>query len=214
MKRQIRVLLPMAEVLLCLVLVLARAQLPVGFSTIIAFPFQPIALGLRQLSLSGSAGNLAAICLYVILGLCPLLPLLRKKRLPEDSLLVVFSGLLLLSLYCMVNPGLLSRWSSNPLGSSFEAPLLGTILYSVLATYGILRLIRCFFNADRAALLRYLDLLLYLLGLLLLYLIFGSCLSGLTDRLDAVRKANQGNEHLLGATNVFLALQYLVNILP
>lgn len=214
MKQHIRTVLPLAEIALCLLTVLGQTQLSGAFSAVIAFPFQPIARGLQLLSLSGTAGNIAAICLYVLLGLCPLALLVRKPRQKEDWLLVLFSALLLFSLYCMVNPGLLSSWTSSPLGSSWEAPFLGTLLWSVLAAWGVLRLIRCFFSAQRTTLLRYLDVLLYLLGLLLIYLIFGSGLSDLLDRLERVRNANQGNGHLLGLTNVFLVLQALADALP
>lgn len=214
MKQKLRWFLPVAEILLCLSMVLGQQRFSLPFSSIIAFPFQPMAYGLRLLSLSSAVGNLAAIALYLLVGLCPLAALLRKNRQKADWLLVLFSGLLLFSIYCMVNPGALSSWVSSPLGSAMEAPLLGTLLYSVLAAYGVLRLISAMTNADRGLLFRAMDVLLYLLGLVLLYQIFGSRLSQLLTSREELQAANSGNERLLGTTCVFLNLQYVVSALP
>jgi len=77
---------------------LAQADMTPGLQNGLAVPFAQIGLGLRMLSLSGTAGNIAALILYFVLSLFPiiLLPVIcRRRRLaPEDGLLAVLSVLL------------------------------------------------------------------------------------------------------------------------
>ncbi len=41
------------------------------YSYLITFPFEQLGMGLRKLSLSGSAGNTAAIIAYILICLVP-----------------------------------------------------------------------------------------------------------------------------------------------
>lgn len=202
------------EAVVCVVLAVCRSWVPDVVSGVIAFPLEQIGYGLRQLSLSGSAGNAAAIGLYVLLSLVPLVFLFRRRLHWEDSLLVAMSALLFLSLYCMINPGLLSQWAGNPLGVVFEKAILGAFFYALVVGYVVLRLLRSFFAAEQEKLTRYLHVLLGGLSVLLVYSAFGSGFAGLLDSFDALRAGNTGNEHLLGGTYVFLSLQYAVDVLP
>ena len=202
------------EAVVCVVLAVCRSWVPDLVSGVIAFPLEQIGYGLRQLSLSGSAGNAAAIGLYVLLSLVPLVFLFRRRLHWEDSLLVAMSALLFLSLYCMINPGLLSQWAGNPLGAVFEKAILGAFFYALVVGYVVLRLLRSFFSAEQEKLTRYLHVLLGGLSVLLVYSAFGSGFAGLLDSFDALRAGNTGNEHLLGGTYVFLSLQYAVDVLP
>ena len=80
-------------------------------TTLLAFPWEPLGIGLRALSLSGSAGNIAAWILYVIVCLLPagllLLPLRKHRLYPEDVILALITVCLFFFLYWMINPALL-----------------------------------------------------------------------------------------------------------
>lgn len=214
MKRKTLLGLLALEAVACVVLALSRSRLPGFFTVLAAFPLEQIGFGLRALSLSGPTGNIAAILLYVLLGLLPLLLLRRRIHSWQDCLPVLLSGTVFLALYCMINPGILSQWAGNPLGSALEKYMLGGLFYTLLVSIVVLRLLRSFYAADQARLRRYLVLLLGCLSALLVFLAFGSGFAGLLDSLDALREANQGSEDLLGWTQVFLMLQFAVETLP
>lgn len=207
-----------AEAVCCLLLQLARERLPGAFSTAIAFPFEQLGLGLRALSLSGWAGNVAAVVLYAALCLLPaaFLEFLHRRRkvYPEDALLAVLSVLLFGVIYLMINPGLIVDWLGAAAGSQMGKALLGGVVYSVLCGYALLRVLRLFFAADTGRLQKYLAGLLGVLNLLFVYLAFGACFGGLLDAFESLRAGNVGNEGNLGASYVFLVLQYLVDALP
>lgn len=131
------------EAAACVLFCILQRSLSGLFSTLIAFPFEQIGAGLRVLSLSGAVGNVVAIILYMLLGLIPagIWGFLhwRKKSEPLDIMLLVISALLFVTLYYMINPGLLStgvpgtgKWS---LGSTFYSVLLGYLLIRILLHY-------------------------------------------------------------------------------
>jgi hypothetical protein len=218
MKRKGLVLFLGAEAVFCIVLFLAQASLPWIFSSMIAFPFEQIGAGLRFLSLSGFVGNFFALVLYVLISLIPgaYLFFALKKRKPkgEDYLLVLLSLLLFFVLYYMVNPGLIKAPMNLGFGESMGKALLGSMIYSVLFTYIILRVLRLFFAADTGKLFTYLNILLYLLCALFVLNAFGFQFRGLLENIRALREGNKGTESGLGLSYFFLVLQYVVNALP
>lgn len=214
MKRRILPVLLALEAAFCLSLTLAGGSVSNFFTDWIAFPLEQISFILRQLSLSGPVGNGISILLYAVISLSPLLFLLRKNRHWEDLFLLLLSGQLFLSLYCMINPGLISRELILSLGEAFEKALMGSMFYSLLAGYIVLRMVRSFFAADRPQLLRYLRVFLTGACVILVYVVFADGLSGLLKSFQALQEGNQGNEHLLDTSYVFLTLRYLVDALP
>jgi len=59
------------EVIACIAFCLLQMHFSTLFSTMIAFPFEQIGWCLRTLSLSGPAGNIAAIIIYIAVSLIP-----------------------------------------------------------------------------------------------------------------------------------------------
>lgn len=104
----------------------------------LALPFTLLGNGLRYLSLSGSAGNIASIILYAVISLLPLAYLLRGKRRTEDLLLVVCSALLFYVLYFMINPALRPVTLRNEVGDL----ILSGVVYSALISWAIVKLMR------------------------------------------------------------------------
>ena len=217
MKHKIFLGLLCAEALAFVLFYLLQTSFAGIFSAVMAFPFEQIGLGLRSLSLSGAAGNAAAIAIYFIVSLFPaaVLLVLRKKRslCVEDGLLGLLSAVLFAVLYIMINPGVIGALI-NRAPQSVGKAILGGMVYSVLFGYFILRVLRLFSNGRTDKLIRYMSVMLSLLNMLFVYLIFGACFNDLLDSIAALRAGNAGNEHLLGASYVFLVLQFIVNTLP
>ena len=99
------------EAAACVLFCILQRSVSGFFSTIVAFPFEQLGEGLRALSLSGGAGNAAAILFYVLLSLIPagiwLILKKKQKTMPIDFTLFLLSVLLFVVLYYMINPGLM-----------------------------------------------------------------------------------------------------------
>jgi len=107
---------------------------------IFSFPFEQIGWGLRQLSLSGSVGNVVAIIVYLLIGALPIVGFLilkkNRKNAKVDFMLLALSILLYVMMYYMINPGLII---SNVAGAG--RMMWGATFYSVLMTYLVVRLL-------------------------------------------------------------------------
>ena len=108
--------------------------------TVLSLPFTLLGDGLRQLSLSGSFGNITAIVLYALLALFPLTYTLHKKWSKEDWLLLLCTALLFYVLYYMINPTLRPTVLQNSVGDG----ILSGVIYSTLLGWAVIKLIsRC-----------------------------------------------------------------------
>lgn len=212
-KRNVLYLLFAAEALLCAAGALLQAPVSGGVMAVMAFPFDLIGRGLRALSLSGGAGNVAAVALYVLCAAAPcVLAAVRKKRkwYPEDALLVLLSALLFVVLYAMVNPRIIAELVPD---LSLGKALLGGTTYSVLCAYWMVRAMRLFFAGSIKKLQAYLQVLLCVINGWFVYLIFGTGVRGFLDSLAALRAAGVGSGRL-GISEVFLALRFIADCLP
>ena len=202
----------------CLVSAVCCRETVSGLQYAAAFPFAEIGQGLRSLSLSGAAGNIAALILYAGLSLLPAIVLLcvRRKRtfLPEDALLAVISVLLFAVLYVMVNPGLIGSFFGAAELIPMGKMMMGGLIWSLLAGYMVLKMLRLFADADRTHLLRYLELFLYGYAGICIVITFGIKFSVLLDRFASLYASNRGTEDGLAVTCVFFVICYLAEILP
>lgn len=206
-----------AEAVFCVLLYGVGAQNPAWFSTALAFPFQQIGRGLQALSLSGGAGNVIAIPLYVAVSLIPMgvLFLLKRRRelVGEDALLVFLSLLLFATLYYAVNPGLLPAPYGLETSAYLYQSLFGGAVYALVFCYLAFRALRLFTGKGRERLQDYLAILLRVLAIGFVFVAFGSCFHGLLGDISALQAGNVGNEDTLGVSYVFLALRWLVTAL-
>jgi len=218
MKRSIFFGLLGVEALLCIAFHVLQASFSGVFTTVMAFPFEQIGLGLRTLSLSGGLGNMAAVVVYILISLLPAagLLILRKKRKlhKEDGLLVLLSAALFAVLYLLINPGIIGPLTGGVAGQPVGKAVLGAMVYSVLCGYLVLRILRLFSVGGTDQLFRYMSVMLHLLTVLFGYIIFSTCIGNLLDSMASLKAGNTGNEHLLGASYFFLVLQFIVNALP
>jgi hypothetical protein len=207
----------------CIAFAFLKASFAGVFTAVMAFPFEQIGMGLRALSLSGAFGNVAAFAIYIAIGLSPVAILLllwrRRKLFPEDGLLVLLCVMLFIALYLMINPGFLSAMTGGTTagGVMWQAvgkAILGGVVYSVICGYFVLRALRLFSQNDVQRLFLYTKIMLYVTGVIFICLAFGTCFGSLTGSITSLQAGNEGNEHLLGASYVFLVLRFIADALP
>lgn len=217
MKQKTMQIILAIEGILCILFVFTQSVSSKVLSTLFAFPFEQIGIGLRALSLSGSFGNIVAILLYVAICLCPFIPVIchakKNTRLSEDWLLAILSIVLFVNIYFMINPGLIQTYISL-IGFTAGKAFLGSVTYSILFSYIILRVLQLFYRADTNKLYQYMGALLFLLSILLVALVFGVQLNQLIGSIKNLQAGNKGNEHQLWPSYLFLVLQYTVEALP
>ena len=108
-----------------------------GFMDALSLPFTALGGCLRAMSLSGRAGNAAALILYVLVCGAPVWFWHRSRRQTADRLLLLLPLVLAVVLYYMVNPNLRGQASQNPVGDAVYA----CSVWSLLATWGVLKLV-------------------------------------------------------------------------
>jgi hypothetical protein len=197
------------------VLLVARAILTsfnkAAFSSIPAFPFEQIADGLKALSQAGKTGSGLALALWIGISLIPSLFALKagrgKETTAERVSLFILSGVLLVSLYGMINPGVFS-----PLSTGFQTgfipvikAVLGVCIWSVIVLYIILRMLRSFRSGDIGRLLKYLRIVLFVLCAFFTAAIFVTCAGELIAALKETQK---------GLDAVFAVLRFFAASVP
>ncbi|MBQ7860183.1 MAG: hypothetical protein IJ347_08655 [Faecalibacterium sp.] len=190
-----------------------------AFTALLSFPFAPIGNGLRALSLLGGAGNLAAWGIYLLVCLAPAallaVQLRRKTAGKEGWLLALLSGLLFVTMYYCINPGLLSRWFLGPAGLATTRATCCTAVWLCLLAWAVLRLLGRLPDLHTLRLQTWLTGLLLALDVSLVAGVFGVQLYGLLDKLKTFAAANTALT--TGArlpTQTFLVLHALVDAAP
>ncbi|MBE5960676.1 MAG: hypothetical protein E7256_04720 [Lachnospiraceae bacterium] len=220
MKRKSLYIVLASEALLLVVLNLVQISLTGIFTTILAFPFEPLGRLLRFLSLSGRFGNAIALTLYAAICLLPIWLFVciskKRKRKIEDGMLFALSALLFLTLERMINPGndiffLSSLFSHSPVVAK---SILGGTTWSILIGYLLLRMLRLSFESDNEKLNRYLFVLLDVLNAAFIWAIFGSGFQSLLSSFASLRANNIGTEDTLFISYLFLVLRFAIDVLP
>lgn len=116
---------------------------------LLSMPFDLIGKGLRWLSLSSFAGNVAAFLLYVALSLTPLMYLVgkvnRHKLNKSDLLLPIASIYNFYMIYEFINPQLMFNRTFGPMSDASFLPMtklsFSFVFYTLLIAYLILNMI-------------------------------------------------------------------------
>lgn len=205
-----RTLLKLSVLAVCSALVFLFAPGNGGSILFLAvMPFSLLGKGLRALSLSGLAGNIAAIVIYATVCILPLVLILRKKKEKEDWLLVLGSAMLFYVLYLMINPGLMPNGMSSNVGSVI---LCGTVV-SVFVSWGILKLLRKGETMEIGSGYHALRVLLGACAALYIVAGFGIGAGELKAEIEAVRTGNTMPGQNLLDTYIFLFLIFAVQTL-
>lgn len=186
------------------------------FTSLAAFPFEQIALGLRALSLSGAGGNIAAIVIYTVLCLLPAalaLLKLRKGFKGEDILIPILSIALFPALFYMINPALLT--GSYGMGfAPVTVALLGGGCWCIIISWLLLKLVRRSGESDRSGIEKYLRICVIVMAFVFTVAAFNGGVSGLVAALEKLREGNTGGAVNTAPTIAFLAVQAVVAALP
>lgn len=182
------------------------------FTAASSAPFDQIAWGLRELSLASSGGNAAAIVLYVLLCIWPLVwalvRVVKNKAHGEDGLLLLLSAGLFVMLYLFINPVYLGVYN-HAVGKA----VLSGAWYSLAAAYAVLRLLRAVRKAQVEKVYRMTRMLLVLLCAVLAAAATGGCLHNTLEELHALHEGNTDRSQL-GVSYLLLVLRFAVNALP
>ena len=172
MKRKKLVLIMILAAILLGALALMTNLFPNWLSSLLAFPLEPVSLGLNALAASGRIGNGFSVMISAALIMIPLLFALRLRgddKIPEKIALIMVAGMILVALYGARNPGAFQNPRIN--GTEDYSRMLLMIFslsfWVMVILFVVLRLIRLFRAGHRDQLLRYLRCLVYAMCILL-----------------------------------------------
>ena len=172
MKRKKLVLLMILAAILLGALTVMTNLFPGWLSSLLAFPLEPVSLGLNAMAASGRIGNGFSVMLSASLVMIPLLFALRLRgddKIPEKIALIMVAGMILVALYGARNPGAFQNPRIN--GTEDYSRMLLMIFslsfWVMVILFVVLRLIRLFRAGHRDQLLRYLRCLVYAMCILL-----------------------------------------------
>lgn len=175
-----------------------------GFWGMLSLPFTAAGWVLRRLSLSGAAGNAAAIVLYVLLCAVPLVLWWRSRRRMEDGLLLLLPLELALVLYYMVNPNLRPTMMQNSVGDAVYA----AAIWSTGVTWGVLKLLYSEEWSLERNIYQALRVFLLLCAVSCLVECFGTGTARIVNALQT-RRQLMGAFSYIGTELAFLILAYL-----
>lgn len=204
MKKKFLIFAAIAALCFCLALILPGRSIMV-----ITLPFRWAGRGLRLLSLTGGFGNLAAIVLFILAGALPLLLALGKKWSAENWLLPLSCGTLLYALYYMINPGLRPPLLQGDVGTL----ILCGCFYSLLLSWGVIRLLRSSDTMDTSGIYRTLRIFLWICAVECVWIGLPGGFSRLTEALTTLRAQNTVPGQNLFPTQLLLVISFLVTAL-
>lgn len=168
MKRKTLVLLLIATAILIGALTLVTKLYPNVLSSVLAFPLEPLVLGLKAVAKTGPAGNGLAVTVIAALVLIPAVIALRmrgKDKIPEAVSLLALAGMILFAVYGAWNPAAFQNKIVKDAMEDSNALLMvfSLAVWTMFVLFIVLRLIRLFRTGHREQLHRYLRLLLFIL---------------------------------------------------
>ena len=188
-----------------------------AFTSVLAFPFEQIALGLRALSLSSVGGNSVAIAIYAVVCLLPAGAMLLRMRKHgfrgEDALAFILSAAMFAAIYFMINPSLLYGGMGSAVAPMLNA-VLGGVCWCVVVSWLVLKILRRSIGAEREGVQRLLMLCLVALAFVFVAVAFGGGVGAFLASGEKLREGNTGGVVSLVPTYIFLALQSAVVALP
>ena len=194
--------------------------------SIFTFPFEPIGLGLRTLSLSGVYGNILAILLYCILCGSPIFYLLYRKKkqrvIKEDCILAILSICLFAGIFLFINPGYIRYINISNMVSDNYLIAIGGTLWSFLICYITFRILHDVEQKESVNLLQSLHVLLIIIIIFTVINILGVRLFSLITEIRQLAAQNTDmlqEFSLIGNTNmmptyIWLIVKYGLDNIP
>ena len=216
MKKYINLLLIVEAIICALVCVLGGRDLNFT-SELLAFPFKPVAIGLRELSFVGSIANVFAWVIFILVCSLPVLVLvvriIKKKFAVEDSLLVVISLIMTPALYHMININtMISEMIVSVEDFRVTYCILGAMIYSVIAAYVIMKIVRKFAKANKKQLKSYFNNVLFIVNVIVILVSLGFSLNELLIKLPAGSVGMTEISENITITKVFMIMEYAMDV--
>ena len=183
------------------------------------FPWEQLGQMLRRLSLSGSAGNITAWILFLLIGALPLAALFllwcRHHVCKADILLLPLSAALSVGLWFFINPSYMDRCLSPiPAGGAAKYALVA-VMDSLLLTWLLLRYLFYCKKMPQGRLLSSLRILLIFYVALSTAAALWQEGAQFLEECSALEQSNTGTDNsLLAISFLFLALWAIMNLLP
>jgi len=228
MKRDRIKTLLLAEAIVCALLALALWLFEGDAFSIAGFPGSAVGQGLSALAATGRFGFALAFTLYAAVILLPLYVLVRigarRELRPEDALLALLS----VAAACTLFPrGWVDYWSTSA-EALFPRLAWQWLIFALLASWVVLRLLRRFSGGDTQELLK---LFRVMLAVAAAYFVFEVCFAefaGLLSTIDALKAGNTAltadtvlpvatditGSRSLAFSYVILALRFAAESLP
>lgn len=207
-----------AEAIICILLSIFGGSDQYSFINVLKFPFEQIAFILRNLSLSGFAGNIIAILIYILICSLPIFAYMsrRKKKMAghEDLLLILLSISLFAGIYLMINPVYISNSLVFISEMNFGFIAIGSTIYSIMIGYTVLRIMKHASDTEAFNLIQGLKVLLFLLSSLLIFNLSGTNIAWLVSSFEKVASGNTEMNAELHMTNFFIVIQYIFKSVP
>ena len=191
MKRKTLVLLLIATAILIGALTLVTKLYPNVLSSVLAFPLEPLVLGLKAVAKTGPAGNGLAVAVIAALVLIPAVIALRMRgndKIPEAVSLLALAGMILFAVYGAWNPAAFQNKIVKDAMEDSNALLMvfSLAVWTMFVLFIVLRLIRLFRTGHREQLHRYLRLLLFILCAVIAAGIAATLVSGVISLVKAL----------------------------
>ena len=216
MKRLFNILLVVEAVVLILLSIFGGSLVDY-LGVIFSFPFMQIGDVLREMSWSGTAGNVAAWCIYCGFCLIPVavlvVKLVRRRFKPEDGLLLVISAVLFAVTYFLVNITSYTNQMVFSMTLDMSIPILGAVAYSVIVGYVVIKITRKVYSAEGGKLKHYLNVILFIVNMALVYNIFGEGLSGIMKELQPVELIYGWDVGAYRITQVMAVVEYVADVI-
>ncbi len=184
---------------------------------IFTFPFGQIGEALRALSLASSAGNIAAMAIYLFISIAPVLYLVyrvaRQKKEPDaiDILLIMMSVLLFIMMYFMVNPGYINSALYGAMPGKGAA--LAMTFWSMMVGYAVLKCMKASAGTDEKKLAKYLKVILIVMAVTICANIILGIFTEVIPAAQGVKEIDQqlNNDY---NTSFFLWIKYFADKVP
>lgn len=210
MKKKTLITILGIEIIACIFISILGPSYQKLFTSVFAFPFEQISIGLSYLSLSNSAGNILSLILYAFVCLIPImyfLWLFKQKRLNgEDYLLFLISLSMFIIIYLLINPYSITNIFGDMIADGIGKTFLGVLMYSQIVAYILMKITRSLLNKNFNSLLIYISYLVSIISIGFITTVFGVNLNLLITQL----RQGQYNE----VSVMFMILQYITYSLP
>lgn len=202
------------EAVVCIILsIIWKGQYDTKLMSGLRTPLEVLGDGLRQLSWSGTAGNVVSWIIYVAVALLPIVASIlfikNKKAGLEEILMVILTAVLFRGIYMFINPSEIVEIEGLISLSEYKDSIAITI-YSIIVLYIIIKVLKSVANVTEEKLITTLK---YVCAVAMLVLVETIALAGVSELIIGIEAAAKNNQHVVN-TCILLGIRFIVAQLP